>query len=96
MKTLKQYLVKESRGSKEDILDLVDDYFWSHSREDGYMNARDRIHDLEDLADGNNIDSWYDFCVDYISDTYDNANDFEDEICDRLMELAEKALEYDD
>ena len=93
MKSLVEYLIKESKGSLDDILELVDKYFWSHSGEDDYDSARDRIHDLEDLSDGNNIDSWYDFCVDYISDEYDNATDFEDEICDRLKELAQRALD---
>lgn len=95
MKTIKDYIseqkISESNIDMDDLLSAVDSWFYSHCGEDDYDSPRRRIADLDAMSTGDN-DFAIDNCIDYISDEFSNAEDYRDEIADKLAELAKDEL----
>ena len=98
MKDLKNILlenlknVKVNESKLDDILDEVSDWFWSHTGEDDYDNARQRREDLEAMADKGN-DSMVDHCMDSLDLSDSEADKYYDDIVDKLAELASERVE---
>lgn len=98
MKTIKDYIseqkISESNIDMDELLSAVADWFYSHCGEDDYSSTRKRIEDLKVMADkGNDIAT--DNCISDISDEFTDAEDYWDEIEDKLAELAKDTLKYD-
>lgn len=95
MKTIKDYIaekkISESNIDMDDLLSAVADWFYSHCDEDSYDSPRRRIADLEAMSTRDN-DFAIDNCIDSISDEFPRAEDYADEIADKLAELAKDEL----
>ena len=97
MKDLKNVLLEKldvqvNESNLDDILDEVSDWFWSHTGEDDYDNARQRREDLEAMADKMN-DPMVDQCMDSLDLSDSEADKYYDDIVDKLAELAAERAE---
>lgn len=98
MKDLKNILLEKleetqiNESNLDDILDEVSDWFWSHTGEDDYDNARQRREDLEAMVDKMN-DPMVDQCMDSLDLSDSEADKFYDDIVNKLAELAAERVE---
>ena len=77
----------------EEVLDEVNNFFDNYCGEDDYDSFRDRVQDMQAMADCAN-DPMVDHCIDVISGNFDIdvEEEFRDEIENKLAELAENEL----
>lgn len=96
MKTIKDYIaehkISESNIDIDDLLYDVENWFDWHCRKDAYDSTSEWRKDLQYIAKKQN-DFATSECVDYLSDDYDNVEKYQDEIEDKLAELAKAALD---
>jgi hypothetical protein len=85
--------MEERQELLDEILDAVENYFDSHCDEDGYDSFRDRVEDLQAMADGVN-DPMVDNCIEIVSQDFPDIDveEFRDEIENKLAELASDEL----
>lgn len=77
----------------DELLDSVSDWFYENCNEDGYDSWRDRLRDLQAMADKAN-DMMVDDCINQIEDQFDVDIDeeFRDEIEEKLADLCSMEL----
>ena len=104
MKTIKDYIsehkISESNIDNEELEELMDDisravenWFDLHCRKDAYVSTSEWRKDLKYMVKKQN-DFATSECIDYISDDFDDLDDYYDEIEDMLAKFAEDALKH--
>lgn len=93
MKNLKDYVKESLNESTTDIIDILDavNYWFSDNMSNGFDSEREKREQLKAMAKNEN-DIMIDMCIDSISNEYPDAEDFYDDIVDKLVELAKDEL----
>ena len=84
---------KERKELLTEVLDSVEDWFIDNCGDDGYDSFRDRVRDMQAMADGCN-DPMVDNCIAVVGCDFDIdiEKEFYDEIVDKLVELAQDEI----